>query len=168
VKWNTTRQLRRAFSSDVRLSALNLVEFVGRCHNDIRPANIVTLDHLFCLVDFHMACGFVVSQEGTAFSPNIRSSGWHRSEKMTFYSVAHIAVTVFILSAEKCFDVGTVHKSSIWSNVQNISRVNIASDRCQGGRIQSEGWSLSYFKQSERHRRRRRCYRTQSNHTCPQ
>ena len=113
VKWNTTRQLRRAFFSDARLSALNLVELAGRSHNDIRPANIVKWGHSFCLVDFHMACGFVVSQEGTAFSPNIRSSGWQRSEKMTFFTVAHIAVTVFILSAERRFDFGTVHKSSI-------------------------------------------------------
>jgi hypothetical protein len=113
VKWNTTRQLRRAFFSDARLSALNLVEFAGRSHNDTRPANIVRWDHSFCLVDFHMARSFVVSQEGTAVSPNIRSSGWHRSQKMMFLSVAKIAVTVFILSAEKRFDVGTVHKSSI-------------------------------------------------------
>jgi hypothetical protein len=168
VKWNTTRQLRGAFFSDARLSALNLVEFAGRSHNDIRPANIVKWDHSFCLVDFRMARSFVVSQEGTSFSPNIRSSGWHRSEKMMFFSVAHIAVTVFILSSEKRFDVGTVRKSTIWSNFQNVSRVNVASDKCHGGRIQREGLSPISLKQSERHRRRRRCYRTQSNHTRPQ
>ena len=112
MKWKTSASMRKAFFSDVGISALNLVHLVGLCHNDTRPANIMVKDDSFCLIDFDMSHTFVVNQKhSVVFSPQIISSGWVDTEKMMFFAVAQIAVTVFILSANKKYTLEKVSKS---------------------------------------------------------
>ena len=127
MKWKTSAAMRKAFLSDVGISALNLVDLVGLCHNDIRPANIVVKNDSFCLIDFDMSRTFVVNQKrSVVFSPHIISYGWVDHEKMMFFTVAQIAVTVFILSANKKFTVENVSKSSIWKTERNRSHIDVA------------------------------------------
>ena len=69
-------------------------------------------DDSFCLIDFDMSHTFVVNQKhSVVFSPQIISSGWVDTEKMMFFAVAQIAVTVFILSANKKYTLEKVSKS---------------------------------------------------------
>ncbi len=50
--WSENRELRMAFLEDVGQSALNLVEKLELCHNDIRPTNITVRENRFCLIDY--------------------------------------------------------------------------------------------------------------------
>ncbi len=43
---------RLAFLADVGRTALNLVDLIGLCHNDIRPPNIAVLGNRCCLIDY--------------------------------------------------------------------------------------------------------------------
>jgi serine/threonine protein kinase len=68
-RWSQSRNLRRAFFSQVGLSALNLVDKVGLCHNDIRPPNIAFRGDSFCLLDFDFARSRAKPNKESAFAP---------------------------------------------------------------------------------------------------
>ena len=133
-EWKQSKTMRDAFYSGVGLSALNLVHQLDCCHNDIRPSNIAYQDGTFCLIDFDMTRHFILNQPKTSFSPLIRSTHWNSREKLMFFTVAQIAVTIFMLSAEKKFAIETVSKShSIWTTERKLSAVDKAFQK----------WSIS-------------------------
>ena len=66
--WAQSASLRRAFFSDIGLSALNLVVEVGLCHNDVRPPNIAFRSDSFCLIDFDFSRRTILSNELSAFA----------------------------------------------------------------------------------------------------
>ena len=129
TEWRSNAAMRRAFFTDIGLSALNLIDYVGLCHNDIRPANIAVKDGSFCLIDFDMSRSCVVNQRGTAFSPEMFVSEWVNEERMLFYTVAQIAVTVFMLSADRKLTIEKVAKSSIWHTNRDRSHINASFQR---------------------------------------
>ena len=109
------------------MSALNLITTIRRCHNDIRPSNIAFDGDSFCLIDFDMSRNYVVNQHDTAFSPLICSSGWKTQDRMLCFTVAQIAVTVFLLSADDRITVEMVKNSySIWTTRRKRSAVDSA------------------------------------------
>ena len=142
LKWKTSAAMRKAFFSDIGISALNLVDFASLCHNDIRPANIVVKYDSFCLIDFDMSRRYVVNQKrSVVFSPKIISSGWVKKEKMMFFTVAQIAVTVFILSADKKYTVENVSKSTIWNTERSRSYIDVSFQKW----VYSKGPLVSEF-----------------------
>ena len=54
TRWGQSKDLRRAFYTQVSMSALNLIDKLTLCHNDIRPPNIAMVGDSFCLIDFDM------------------------------------------------------------------------------------------------------------------
>jgi hypothetical protein len=141
--WAQSRNLRRAFFSQVGLSALNLVRNLRLCHNDIRPPNIAFRDDSFCLLDFDLARGKTRPIEESAFAPSIPLSleddielKKYKGAQMCF-SVAQIVLTVFMLSGPKVFGIGEVTAAvSIWKGERDDSEIDTAFDlwvRSKGG-----------------------------------
>jgi hypothetical protein len=88
--WLDCSDLRSAFFTDVGQSALNLVELLDLCHNDIRPSNITMKGSRFCLIDFDNCRGV----------PSFRKSPLLNGltnpvERKMIISVAQIALVVF-------------------------------------------------------------------------
>jgi serine/threonine protein kinase len=140
-QWTQSASLRRAFYTDVGLSALNLVAKLGLCHNDIRPPNIAFRSDSFCLIDFDFSRGRILSNDLSAFSPSLSAfSSRNRVDQMMIFSVAQIALTVFLLSGSTVFDLDAVTKSvSIWNKERCDSKVDKEFERwVQGksGRVQ--------------------------------
>ena len=131
ASWRGSPAWRGAFLEDVGLTALNLVTTCEACHNDIRPPNIAFKDGRFCLLDFDMARGDVQFQENSAFSPKMVTRWARKSERMMCYSVAQIAVNVFVLDSPEGSDAGTAPAaaSSIWSTKRDGSAVDAAFER---------------------------------------
>jgi hypothetical protein len=104
------------------MSALNLVEKVGLCHNDIRLPNIAVRDGR-CLINFDLSSfSTVLLQSRSAFSPQLSVTAviWREGEMQMCYSVAQIAVNVFILDAPMQLSISDVTKAvSIWSEKRN-------------------------------------------------
>ena len=122
LEWQRSPQWRAAFLSQVGLSAINLVDKVKLCHNDIRLPNIAVRDGRFCMIDFDFSSNYVVFQKNSAFSPPLQSSEmkWNPVETAMCYSVAQIAVNVFILSTPTRFSFGDITAAqSLWSDVRD-------------------------------------------------
>ena len=139
-RWARSASLRQAFLADVGLSALNLVERLDLCHNDIRPPNIAFRGDRFCLVDFDFSRRRISSNDLSAFSPSlIEVSLLDRNEQLMTFSVAQIALTAFLLSGPKVFDLGAVSESvSVWSQERRASEVDTEFERWvqgRGGRV---------------------------------
>jgi hypothetical protein len=134
--WARSASLRRAFFSDVGLSALNLVVKVGLCHNDIRPPNIAYRSDSFCLIDFDFSRQGALSNELSAFAPSLSTiSALNQCEQMMVFSVAQIALTVFMLSACKVFDLGDVTEAvSTWNQMRGASEVDAEFERWVQGK----------------------------------
>jgi hypothetical protein len=131
ARWRRDPALRDAFRRDIGLTALNLVSQSDYCHNDIRPPNIAysLSDNRFCLLDFDMSRTHIQFQEDSVFSPNmVAAASWKiKNERMMCYSVAQIAVNVFILDSTDLLsadEVSTAAKS-IWSTVRDGSPVDV-------------------------------------------
>ena len=122
LEWQRSPRWRAAFLSHVGLSAINLVGEVALCHNDIRLPNIAVRDGRFCMIDFDFSSNYVVFQKNSAFSPPLQSSEmkWNPVETAMCYSVAQIAVNVFILSTPTRFSFGDITAAqSLWSDVRD-------------------------------------------------
>ena len=122
LEWQRSPQLRAAFLSQVGLSAINLVDKVMLCHNDICLPNIAVRNGRFCLIDFDYSFATVLFQQKSAFSPMLKTDStlWRQLEKEMCYSVARIAVNVFILSTPTQLNfVEVTTAESIWSDVRN-------------------------------------------------
>ena len=122
LEWQRSPRWRAAFLSQVGLSAINLVGEVALCHNDIRLPNIAVRDGRFCMIDFDFSSTSVLFQPRSAFSPPLKSLGMHWSPDALSmcYSVAQIAVNVFILSAPTQFSFADVTAAeSLWSDVRD-------------------------------------------------
>jgi hypothetical protein len=100
-EWLSNAELRKAFLEDVGHCALNLVEFVGFCHNDIRLANITSDGKRFCLIDFDN--GRATPAATFAQSPVLRGIVGEDSEvaRMMMLTIAQIALVVFALDTNK-------------------------------------------------------------------
>ena len=124
-QWSQSRNLRVSFFEDVCLSALNLVEMAGLCHNDIRPPNIAVRGDRFCLVDFDLARRGVVEQPGSAFSPELQGFSLLDSmlpALMMCYSTAQIIVTAYMLRTTKPRRLSEVTEAtSIWTREREAS-----------------------------------------------
>jgi serine/threonine protein kinase len=121
-RWARSRSLRRAFFADIGLSALNLVDNMDFCHNDIRPPNIALRGESFCLLDFDFARRDVMSNKDSAFAPPLPFNLKDINEtvslvvSMMCFSVAQIILTVFMLSGPKAFDIAEVTAAvSVWT-----------------------------------------------------
>ena len=139
-RWAQSSSLRLAFLSDVGISALNLAANLGLCHNDIRPPNIAVRGDSFCLIDFDFARRTILTNQKSAFAPPLSSVDLlNEIEQSMTFSVAQIALTVFMLSGPKVFDVGAITESvSIWTNVRSASKVDSEFERWvqgKGGRV---------------------------------
>ena len=142
-RWAQSRNLRRAFFSQVGLSALNLVLNLRLCHNDIRPPNIAFRDDSFCLLDFDFAHSKTRPIEESAFAPSIPLSLEDDIELQKYnvvqmgFSVAQIVPTVFMLSGPKVFGICEVTAAvSIWKGERDDSEIDTAFDlwvRSKGG-----------------------------------
>mmetsp|Transcript_60130 Transcript_60130/g.125804 ORF Transcript_60130/g.125804 Transcript_60130/m.125804 type:complete len:516 (-) Transcript_60130:606-2153(-) len=120
LEWQRSPEWRAAFLDQVGLSALNLVDNVRLCHNDIRLPNIAVRNGKFSLIDFDISSASIIFQRKSAFSPPLKSANLRSCEREMCYSVAQIAVNVFILSAPTLFSMGEVTAAeSIWSEVRN-------------------------------------------------
>ncbi len=93
-----SQAMRQNFYKDVGQSALNLVEDLGHCHNDIRSPNIAVKDGSFCLIDFDLAREYV-PHGGTARVLNryMRKSD---DSALMMYTTAQIALVVFELEMQ--------------------------------------------------------------------
>jgi len=122
LEWKQNPLMRRAFHRNVGLSALALVEWAGLCHNDIRPPNIAFQDGEFCLIDFDLARNAILPQS-SAFSPDLdrnRAWTWLPKERAMCYSVAQIALNVFLLSGFSCFPMNLVAGATeVWNEFRN-------------------------------------------------
>ena len=145
VEWRRSPEWRASFLSQVGLSAINLVDRVKLCHNDIRLPNIAVRDGRFCLIDFDFSSHSVLFQPKSAFSPRLNSAStlWRSRELEMCYSVAQIAVNVFILSATTNFSFGDVTAAeSIWSDVRDEAS---PVDRAFQAWVNDKGDPLSGF-----------------------
>jgi hypothetical protein len=141
-RWAQSAGLRGAFLSDVGLSALNLVERLHRCHNDIRPPNIAFdfSSDRFCLIDFDFSRANILTNSLSAFSPNLRTIYCLKNQnKLRVFSVAQITLTVFMLSGPNVVDLGAVTKAtSIWDQKRGASKIDAEFERWvqgKGGRV---------------------------------
>lgn len=140
-RWAQSASLRGAFFSEIGLSALNLVNKVGRCHNDIRPPNIAFDGESFCLIDFDFSRTKISSNKESAFNPSLLCQ-LNSHEEMMCFSVAQIALTVFMLSGSKVFDLGAVTNAvSIWKRERGTSDVDVEFE----GWVQGKGGLLLDF-----------------------
>jgi serine/threonine protein kinase len=135
-RWAQSRNLRRAFFSEVGLSALNFVDQLGLCHNDIRPPNIAVRGDSFCLLDFDFARSETVPNEESAFAPLLPLSledidGLQTSlADLMCFSVAQIVLTVFMLSGPKVFGMDEVTSAvSIWKGERDASEIDMDFER---------------------------------------
>ncbi len=142
-RWAQCASLRDAFFSDVGLSALNLVDKLGLCHNDIRPPNIAFNDSRFCLVDFDFSFEKVRCNDLSAFSTSSRGMlSLDKKPEMMCYSVAQIVLTVFMLSGPTGFELGAVTDAiSIWKSERGTSEVDAEFE----GWVQGKGCLLLDF-----------------------
>jgi len=140
--WAQSTVLRRAFLTQVGISALNLVDNVQVCHNDIRPPNIAVLGDNFCLVDFDMCRNCVPTAVVSAFVPTLPETPGDSAQMMCF-SVAQIVLCVFMLNSPTVFSVGDVTEAlSIWRESRD------SSSKIDGefeGWVQSKGGALLEF-----------------------
>lgn len=123
LEWQQSHEWRAAFLTQIGLSALNLVDKVKLCHNDIRLPNIAVRNGRFCLLDFDFSSASVTFQPKSAFSPPLKlvSTSWRPREMAMCYSVAQIAVNVFLLGSSTQFSFGEVTAAeSIWSEVRDV------------------------------------------------
>ena len=115
--WKNSKEMRDSFLTDVGFTALNLSEMFTICHNDIRPPNIAFSNNRFCLLDFDFSNTRIVNQPNSSFSPELSTAGlaWSVRELIMCYSVAQIAVNVFMLSSPEEFTLDEVSKARlIW------------------------------------------------------
>jgi serine/threonine protein kinase len=109
--------MREAFLADVGFTVLNLSKTHTICHNDIRPTNIAFSNNRFCLLDFDLSRKGIVKQANSSFSPDLSSVmlKCSQTERIICYSVAQIAVNVFMLSSVEEFKLDEVSKAKlIW------------------------------------------------------
>ncbi len=136
LEWRTKPLLRKSFLRDIGLSALCLVQSVDLCHNDIRPHNIAFEGGSFCLIDFDLSRKEMLQQK-SAFSPDLDSKGlwdWKAKEHAMCYSVAQIALTVFLLSGFSDFTMSEISRATeIWDEVRSPhSKVDSAFEKWVG------------------------------------
>jgi serine/threonine protein kinase len=132
-RWAESQTLRRAFFSQVGLSALNLVDGLGLCHNDIRPPNIAFDGDSFCLIDFDFSRTRTATNEESAFTP-LLPSRWemlsNKEPKSMCFTVAQIVLTVFMLDGPKVFGIGEVTAAvSIWRGERDASEIDAEFER---------------------------------------
>jgi hypothetical protein len=99
VQWSSSVDLRRAFLEDVGESALNLVETLCLCHNDIRLSNITFKENRFCLIDYDN-CRTTIAPTFTN-SPVMNGLNSMTKEASMMLSIAQIALVVFALETKK-------------------------------------------------------------------
>uniref|UniRef100_A0A7S0N5M7 Protein kinase domain-containing protein n=1 Tax=Cryptomonas curvata TaxID=233186 RepID=A0A7S0N5M7_9CRYP len=99
AKWKTSTDFRLKFQDDVGLSALNLVEELMLCHNDIRLPNIAVKDDAFCLIDFDNSRSDVPS-DARQSRILLRYPGLASPERNMMYTVGQIAMIVFALDTD--------------------------------------------------------------------
>jgi hypothetical protein len=123
LQWRQSSVIRLAFFRDVGLSALDLVEGMGLCHNDIRPPNIGFRDGAFCIIDFDMSSPTILRQPASAFSPDIDPNGlwgWEEKERLMCYTIAQIALTVFLFSGFSPFTLSAISGATqVWGEARN-------------------------------------------------
>jgi serine/threonine protein kinase len=113
-RWQKSPALRANFFTRVGMSALNLVWRCKLCHNDIRLPNIALRGDSFALIDFDMARASLQLQPNSAFSPPLQLQ-YRVQEGALCYSVAQIAVNVFILDAPSLLQLSDVQEATcIW------------------------------------------------------
>jgi hypothetical protein len=95
VKWNTCQDFRLKFRDDVGISALNLVEDLLLCHNDIRLPNIAVQADSFCLIDFDNSRIDVPSN--SCQSKVLRCFAAASKERSMMHTVAQIGMVAFAL-----------------------------------------------------------------------
>jgi serine/threonine protein kinase len=131
-RWVESQTLRRAFFSQVGLSALNLVDELRLCHNDIRPPNIAFDGENFCLVDFDFSRTRAAPNKESAFTPLLPSRLGRLSKQgqSMCFTVAQIVLTVFMLGGPKFFGIGEVTAAvSIWKGERNDSEIDREFER---------------------------------------
>jgi hypothetical protein len=142
-KWQQSPALRADFCARVGMSALNLVRHAQLCHNDIRLPNMALRGESFALIDFDMARDKLQLQPDSAFYPPLRSDvPWRYDEGEMCYSVAQIAVNVFILDSPSLFQLSEVQTEvCIWKVERSISsKVDCGFEawvRSKGGVLQT-------------------------------
>jgi serine/threonine protein kinase len=103
LKWRNNPQLRRVFAKDIGESALNLVDTLHMCHNDIRPPNIMISANgdSFCLIDFDMSANEVIRTNAPVMKHfDVKSS----DSALRMFSVVQIALVVFELDSNPTDD----------------------------------------------------------------
>jgi hypothetical protein len=131
-RWVESQTLRRAFFSQVGLSALNLVDELRLCHNDIRPPNIAFDGENFCLVDFDFSRTRAAPNKESAFTPLLPSRLGRLSKhgQSMCFIVAQIVLMVFMLGGPKFFGIGEVAAAvSIWKGERNDSEIDKEFER---------------------------------------
>jgi hypothetical protein len=97
--WLKNPGKRMALFEDVGQSALNLVEKLEFCHNDIRPTNITVLENRFCLIDYDN-CRDVTAPLFDK-SPLLNGINKASDQAMMLLSVAQIAMVSFGLETSE-------------------------------------------------------------------
>ncbi len=100
-EWSSNVGMRKAFYEDVGKCALDLVQFLGVCHNDIRLANITHQRDRFCLIDFDNCRN--ARAPIFARSPVLKGIVGQNKEaaRMMMLSIAQIALVVFALDTKE-------------------------------------------------------------------
>ena len=105
LRWKSSPQLRLTFAKDVGESALNLVDSMMMCHNDIRAPNIVISDEgdLFCLVDFNLSAEQVLQE-------------WARVLKHFRWKSSNPAMSMFLIAQISywCFNLIPTRQTSMY------------------------------------------------------
>jgi hypothetical protein len=116
AKWKSSTDFRRKFRDDVGLSALNLVEELMLCHNDIRLPNIAVKDNAFCLIDFDNSRSDVPS-DARQSRILLRYPGRASPERNMMYTIGQIAMVVFALDTNtQAAELNDVHNHWLISN----------------------------------------------------
>ena len=126
-RWSHSAVLRRAFLIQIGFSALNLVDKLLLCHNDIRPPNIAVSGESFSLIDFDLSRLNVREGAVSAFVPLLPGMPDFPGKSMCF-SVAQIILSVFMLSSPTAFSLSDVTRAvSVWQ----VSRDKSSNVDCE-------------------------------------
>ena len=149
-KWKSRVDFRRKFKDDVGISALNLVEDLILCHNDIQLSNIAVQDDSFCLIGFDKCRSDVPIRSKNSLV--LRRYDGPSIQCNMMYTIAQIGVVVFALdTGAQAAEVQDVYAYwltaelflTITPKPERLSRRNLLNSRQRASLAKFDAWLKS-------------------------
>jgi hypothetical protein len=149
-KWKSRVDFRRKFKYDIGISALNLVEDLILCHNDIRLSNIAIQDDSFCLIGFDKCRSDVPIRSKNSLV--LRRYDGPSIQCNMMYTIAQIGVVVFALdTGAQAAEVQDVYEYwltaelflTITPKPERLSRRNLLNSRQRASLAKFDAWLKS-------------------------